>query len=186
MPLATLGSREAIILGIILKPSPFFCFVLPGCIDPTFGSPKPMEKWRLKLPLKHGLFNPLQMKETRGFFLWEKNVVPIFPGHRILGSLGVASHPETRPWFLRARLPLFPAAQEMAGFWLVRGTPKPSFLGVITHILGVSNLHFSWFWGPRVVRKTMAVVGSQVVEVETLTVFFGGGEITRNPDNWWR
>ncbi len=31
---------------------------------------------------------------------------------------------------------------------------NPSFLGVmtvITHILGVENLHFSWFWGPRVV-----------------------------------
>ncbi len=27
---------------------------------------------------------------------------------------------------------------------------KPSFLGVRTHILGVQNLHFSWFWGPRV------------------------------------
>ena len=26
----------------------------------------------------------------------------------------------------------------------------PSFLGVITHISGVFNLHFSWFWGPRV------------------------------------
>ena len=25
----------------------------------------------------------------------------------------------------------------------------PSFLGGITHILGVENLHFSWFWGPR-------------------------------------
>ena len=25
----------------------------------------------------------------------------------------------------------------------------PSFLGVITHILGVQNIHFSWFWGPR-------------------------------------
>ena len=30
------------------------------------------------------------------------------------------------------------------------GNPQPSFLGVITHILGVENLHFSWFWGPRV------------------------------------
>ena len=30
---------------------------------------------------------------------------------------------------------------------------QPSFLGVITiitHILGVENLHFSWFGGPRV------------------------------------
>ena len=41
-------------------------------------------------------------------------------------------------------------------FWQERkytnchGNPKPSFLGVITHILGVLNLHFSWFWGPRV------------------------------------
>ena len=33
---------------------------------------------------------------------------------------------------------------------LFHGNPKPSFLGVITHILGVLNLHFSWFWGPRV------------------------------------
>ena len=31
----------------------------------------------------------------------------------------------------------------------IHGNPKPSFLGVITHILGVWNLHFSWFWGPR-------------------------------------
>ena len=30
------------------------------------------------------------------------------------------------------------------------GNPQPSFLGIITHILGVENLHFSWFWGPRV------------------------------------
>ncbi len=30
------------------------------------------------------------------------------------------------------------------------GNPQPSFLGVI-HILGVQNIHFSWFWGPRVV-----------------------------------
>ena len=30
------------------------------------------------------------------------------------------------------------------------GNPQPSFLGVITHILGVKNLHFSWFWGPKV------------------------------------
>ncbi len=30
------------------------------------------------------------------------------------------------------------------------GNPQPSFIGVITHILGVENLHFSWFWGPRV------------------------------------
>ena len=30
------------------------------------------------------------------------------------------------------------------------GNPQPSFLGVITHILGVENLHFLWFWGPRV------------------------------------
>ena len=29
------------------------------------------------------------------------------------------------------------------------GNPQPSFLGVITHILGVENLHFSCFWGPR-------------------------------------
>ena len=27
------------------------------------------------------------------------------------------------------------------------GNPQPSFLGVITHILGVQNLHFSRFWG---------------------------------------
>ena len=33
------------------------------------------------------------------------------------------------------------------------GNPQPSFLGVITHILGVYNHHFSWFWGPRVVTK---------------------------------
>ena len=33
------------------------------------------------------------------------------------------------------------------------GNPQPSFLGVITHILGVENLHFSWFWGPRVLAK---------------------------------
>ena len=33
------------------------------------------------------------------------------------------------------------------------GNPQPSFLEVITfitHILRVLNLHFSWFWGPRV------------------------------------
>jgi len=30
------------------------------------------------------------------------------------------------------------------------GNPQPSFLGVITHMLGVQNLHFSWFWGPKV------------------------------------
>ena len=30
------------------------------------------------------------------------------------------------------------------------GNPQPSFLGVITHILGVKNVHFSWLWGPRV------------------------------------
>ena len=29
------------------------------------------------------------------------------------------------------------------------GNPKPSFLGVITYILGVQNLHFSWFWGSK-------------------------------------
>ena len=29
------------------------------------------------------------------------------------------------------------------------GNPQPSFLDVITHILGVLNLHSSWFWGPR-------------------------------------
>ena len=33
------------------------------------------------------------------------------------------------------------------------GNPQPSFIGVITHILGVENLHFSWFWGPRVETK---------------------------------
>ena len=27
--------------------------------------------------------------------------------------------------------------------------PKPSFLGVITHRLGVWNLYFSWFWGSK-------------------------------------
>ncbi len=27
------------------------------------------------------------------------------------------------------------------------GNPQPSFLGVIYHMLGVQNLHFSWFWG---------------------------------------
>ena len=32
------------------------------------------------------------------------------------------------------------------------GNPKPSFLGVITHILGVLNLRFSWFWGPNGVQ----------------------------------
>ena len=35
-------------------------------------------------------------------------------------------------------------------FWGIscyHGNPQPSFLGVITHILGVQNLHFSWFWG---------------------------------------
>ena len=30
------------------------------------------------------------------------------------------------------------------------GNPQPSFIGVITHILGVQNLHVSWFWGPKV------------------------------------
>ena len=30
------------------------------------------------------------------------------------------------------------------------GTHGSFILGVITHILGVQNLHFSWFWGPRV------------------------------------
>ena len=31
------------------------------------------------------------------------------------------------------------------------GTPRfLHFLGAITHILGVENLHFSWFCGPRV------------------------------------
>ena len=34
---------------------------------------------------------------------------------------------------------------------MYHGNPQPSFLGVITHILGVENLHFSMgFWGPRV------------------------------------
>ena len=30
------------------------------------------------------------------------------------------------------------------------GNPQPSFLEVISHILGFKNLHFWWFWGPRV------------------------------------
>ena len=34
------------------------------------------------------------------------------------------------------------------------GNPKPSFLGVITPILGVWNRHFSWFWGPRVLNMS--------------------------------
>ena len=33
------------------------------------------------------------------------------------------------------------------------GNPQPSFLGVINHILGLQNLHFSWFWGPRVLTN---------------------------------
>ena len=33
------------------------------------------------------------------------------------------------------------------------GNPQPSFLGVITHILGVQNLHFSWLWGPKAVTN---------------------------------
>ena len=33
---------------------------------------------------------------------------------------------------------------------IYHGNPQPSFLGVVTHILGVENLHFSWFGGPRV------------------------------------
>ena len=33
---------------------------------------------------------------------------------------------------------------------MCHGNPQPSFFGVITHRLGVQNLHFSWFWGPRV------------------------------------
>ena len=37
------------------------------------------------------------------------------------------------------------------------GNPKPSFLGVITHILGVQNLHFSLFWGPREPSPNMKV-----------------------------
>ena len=33
---------------------------------------------------------------------------------------------------------------------LCHGNPKPSFLGVITHILGVKTFIFHGFWGPRV------------------------------------
>ena len=32
-----------------------------------------------------------------------------------------------------------------------RGNPQPSFLGVITHILGPKTFISSWFWGPKVV-----------------------------------
>ena len=35
-------------------------------------------------------------------------------------------------------------------FTLYHGNPQPSFLGVLTHMLGVQNHHFSWFCGPKV------------------------------------
>ena len=37
--------------------------------------------------------------------------------------------------------------------WII----APSFLRVITHILGVENLHFSWFWGPRVIPSAIVL-----------------------------
>ena len=38
------------------------------------------------------------------------------------------------------------------------GNPRISFIfrGYVTHILGVENLHFSWFWGPRVYTTTQS------------------------------
>ena len=39
------------------------------------------------------------------------------------------------------------------------GNLQPSFLGVITHIWGVLNLHFSWFWGPRLVVSKWNILG---------------------------
>ena len=46
------------------------------------------------------------------------------------------------------------SARTISGIY--HGNPKPSFLGVTTHILRVENLHFSWFWGPRVSGKKPA------------------------------
>ena len=40
-------------------------------------------------------------------------------------------------------------AEENSDDIIIPGNPQPSFWGVITNILGVQNLHFSWFWGPR-------------------------------------
>ena len=114
-------------------------------------------------------------RNSVGFFLWAKKSSQSSPdigSSRIFRCCVASGDPTLVPASTASTVSGHP---RNGRFWLVRGTPKPSFLGVISRILGVSNLHFSWFWGPRVVRKTKAVVGSQVVEVETLRGFFWEG-----------
>ncbi len=37
----------------------------------------------------------------------------------------------------------------------------PAFLRVISHMLRVQNLHFSWFWGPRVVGNSLGLLTNE-------------------------
>ena len=62
----------------------------------------------------------------------------------------------------------------------------PSFLGIITHILGVQNLHFSWFWGPReytpFIRISICYV-KRKFRLSTLVLFEGQGYEIKSKDS---
>ena len=53
---------------------------------------------------------------------------------------------------------------------IYHGNPQASIFRGITHILGVENLHFSWFWGPRVAgwKIDSLFIDSEITYLEIL------------------
>ena len=158
-----------------------------------------MEKWGLLVFIHAYHFSKDRSPDMDVVFIFEtQHTLPRHAFAIHTGSLIVSFPEDTNVWSPKGVVKIVEGWRSLYGSFLKWWYPPPGepitfIFGVITHILGVQNLHFSWFWGSRATigfptkkRPFWGVKWGYHLNKET-PLWTGDKNITHNLDwfSWW-